>query len=95
MHKPLVKAARYDVGAALQKGGAPAFQRFSVIMTECQFVHHFQAGGLGVCPQRGRAGQTAAGKNVLLNEIGVAQVALKQRVGDHDTLDTCAATGLE
>ena len=64
-------------------------------MTECQFVHHFQACGLRLRSQRGGAGQAAAGENVLLDEIGVAQVAFEQAVGDHDTLNTSAATGFE
>ena len=95
MHKSLVKTASQHIGAAFQKGGSPALERLGVIMTECQLVHHFQPRCLGLRPQRGGAGQAAAGENVLLDEIGVAQVALKQAVGDHDTLNTGAAPRLE
>ena len=74
---------------------APAAQGFGVIGAKVQLVHHLQACRLRLFAELAGAGQTTAGKNVLLNEVGRLQVTLEQTVVNGDALNARTATRLE
>ena len=73
----------------------PFAQGAGVVQTEGELVHHFQTGAFRFGAEGRRAGQAAARKHVLLDEVGAADVALEQLVLDHDALDAGLATRLE
>jgi len=69
-HKGGIKAELLYGSQLRHEGLAPAAQCFSVIGTKWQLINNRQTRQLGLLAKLGRAGQTAAGKNVLLNEVG-------------------------
>ena len=62
-------------------------------MPKAFLVDQAQASGLGPALELLRGRQAAARKDVLLNEVGRAQVAREQGVVDHDALDAGLAAG--
>ena len=73
----------------------PAAQGFGVVQTKGQLVHHFQACAFGVRAKLARTRQATAWKNVLLNEVGAFDIAVKQRVVDDDGLDASFTARLQ
>jgi hypothetical protein len=72
--------------APRQKGFPPAFERFGVVVAKGHFFHHHQSGRLCLTAELTRAGQAATGEDVLLYEVGGADIAFKQGVINHDAL---------
>ncbi len=70
VHEALVKAQLQDLCALRQKALAPALEGFGVVLPKGELVHHAQARGFGLAAEFARAGQAAAGEDVLLDEIG-------------------------
>src|SRR3990167_7586271 len=54
----------------VQEGVAPDLQRARVVGPESELVDHLQTGALCLGAERARAWQAAAGKDVLLDEVG-------------------------
>src|SRR5574343_1692743 len=91
----LVKAQGQHALALGQEVGAPAAAGFGVVAAKGHLVHPLEAGGLCLVAHFAGAGQAAARKDVLLDEVGRADVAVKQSVLNDDALDAGAATGFE
>ncbi len=66
---------------------APLDQCACVVQTKSKLIHHFQALLGCLCTEYLRRRQHAARKDVLLDEIRAAAIALKEFVGDDDGLD--------
>src|SRR5256885_12012616 len=80
---------------SLLEGLAPAPERFRIVAAECHAALHHQAGAVRLLLEGGDAGQQAAREDVLLDEVGGAQIAREQILAQRDGLYAGQAPGLE
>ena len=73
----------------------PQLQRSGVVLAKRKLVHHIKTSPGRLRAKLLGAWQAATGKDVLLNKVSRCEVTLKQRIGDHDALDTRITAGFK
>src|SRR6476620_9104313 len=94
-HEAVIEAEVEHAGTLVQEGLSPAPQCFGVVPAERQFIDAFESRGGRRLAKFAGARQAPAREDVLLDEVGRADVARPQSIVDHDRLDAGPATRLQ